>query len=211
MRYYIADCHFYHESLNTRMDHRGFANAAEMNAHMIACWNRKVKKGDEVVVIGDLSMGKGEETNAILEQLNGRIFLIKGNHDNYLHDKAFDQTKLEWVENYKELNDNHRKVVLCHYPTFCYNGQYRLGKDQDSQVYMLYGHVHDTYDEKLVDSFIKQTRNTKREVHGQEEPVAIPCKMINCFCMFSNYEPLSLDEWIEVDAKRRAAMDETKV
>lgn len=27
--------------------------------------------------------------------------------------------------------------------------------------------------------------------------------MINCFCMFSDYTPLSLDEWIEVDARRR--------
>ena len=28
--------------------------------------------------------------------------------------------------------------------------------------------------------------------------------MINCFCMFSGYTPLSLDEWIEKDAARRA-------
>ena len=27
--------------------------------------------------------------------------------------------------------------------------------------------------------------------------------MINCFCMFSGYTPLSLDEWIEVDRRRR--------
>lgn len=30
--------------------------------------------------------------------------------------------------------------------------------------------------------------------------------MINCFCMFSDYVPLTLDEWIEVDRKRRAIM-----
>ena len=35
MRYYISDLHFYHENLNYQMDHRGFSNAAEMNAHMI--------------------------------------------------------------------------------------------------------------------------------------------------------------------------------
>lgn len=27
--------------------------------------------------------------------------------------------------------------------------------------------------------------------------------MINCFCMFSDYVPFTLDEWIEVDRKRR--------
>ena len=26
MRYYIADLHFFHENLNTKMDKRGFAN-----------------------------------------------------------------------------------------------------------------------------------------------------------------------------------------
>ena len=35
MRYYIYDLHFYHENLNYQMDHRGFSNAAERNAHMI--------------------------------------------------------------------------------------------------------------------------------------------------------------------------------
>ena len=27
--------------------------------------------------------------------------------------------------------------------------------------------------------------------------------MINCFCMYSDYTPLTLDEWIEADRKRR--------
>ncbi len=27
--------------------------------------------------------------------------------------------------------------------------------------------------------------------------------MINCFCMFSDYIPLTLDEWIQVDRERR--------
>ena len=31
----------------------------------------------------------------------------------------------------------------------------------------------------------------------------IPCNMINCFCMFSDYQPMTLDEWIKIDRKRR--------
>ena len=38
---------------------------------------------------------------------------------------------------------------------------------------------------------------------GVAEPVAIPCNMINCFCMYSDYIPLTLDEWIECDRKRK--------
>ncbi|MCQ2510769.1 MAG: hypothetical protein MJ116_09945 [Lachnospiraceae bacterium] len=58
-------------------------------------------------------------------------------------------------------------------------------------------------DEVLVQSFQEQTRATKRMIYGADEPQPIPCVMINCFCMFSDYQPLTLDEWIENDRKRR--------
>ncbi|MDO4476124.1 MAG: phosphoesterase, partial [Lachnospiraceae bacterium] len=68
------------------------------------------------------------------------------------------------------------------------------------------GHVHNTYDEVLIDQFQKQTRASKRRIMGTEEMRRIPCNMINCFCMYSDYVPLTLDEWIELDEKRREKM-----
>ena len=44
MRYYIADLHFCHENLNTRMDCRGFESGEAMNEYMIAQWNSRVRK-----------------------------------------------------------------------------------------------------------------------------------------------------------------------
>lgn len=55
MRYYIADLHFFHEAMNHRMDNRGFSDVEEMNEYMISKWNGKVRKNDDVVIIGDLS------------------------------------------------------------------------------------------------------------------------------------------------------------
>jgi calcineurin-like phosphoesterase family protein len=182
--------------MNQHMDCRGFDSWEEMNAHMIEKWNKRVRKNDEVVVLGDFSVGKGAETNEILRQLNGRKYLIEGNHDGFLKDKEFDVALFKWIKPYAELNDNKRKVVLCHYPVFCYNGQYRVNQEGEPKVYMLYGHVHNTYDEVLIQSFQKQTRETKRELRGKEGLQSIPCNMINCFCMFSDYTPLTLDEWI---------------
>ena len=66
MRYYISDTHFFHENLNFRMDNRGFADVEAMNAHMIRQWNSRVRKKDEVVVLGDFSFGKSKETEEIL-------------------------------------------------------------------------------------------------------------------------------------------------
>ena len=69
MRYYIADPHFFHGALNTKMDRRGFESVEAMNEYMLQQWNRKVRKNDEVVILGDLSWGKAEETNELLERL----------------------------------------------------------------------------------------------------------------------------------------------
>lgn len=98
MRYYIADLHFYHANMNTRMDKRGFESVEAMNEYMISRWNKKVRKNDEVVILGDFSIDKGEKTNELLRRLNGRKYLIIGNHDRFLNDKDFDRSLFKWIE-----------------------------------------------------------------------------------------------------------------
>lgn len=165
MRYYISVLHFFHANMNTRMDQRGFASFEEMNEYMITQWNKKVKRNDEVVVLGDFSIAKGEKTNEILQRINGKKYLIIGNHDKFLNDKTFDRSLFKWIEPYMELDDNKRKIILLHYPVFCYNGQYRLNDKGEPKAYMLYGHVHNTYDEKLTNHFQNITREQKRLVY----------------------------------------------
>lgn len=45
MRYYIADCHFYHKNLLTEMDNRGFDTVEQMNEVMLEKWNKKCTHG----------------------------------------------------------------------------------------------------------------------------------------------------------------------
>lgn len=208
MRYYISDLHFFHSNLNDRMDKRGFASGEAMNEYMIRQWNDRVHKNDEVVILGDLSVGKAEETNEIIRRLKGKLYLITGNHDRFLQKKEFDASRFVWIKPYGEIHDNNRRIILSHYPVFCYKGQYLRDKKGNPRTYMLYGHVHNTYDEFLINQFIQRTRSSVRKVRGSEELVAIPCNMINCFCMFSDYIPLTLDEWIELDNKRRSRVCE---
>lgn len=210
MRYYIADCHFFSQILNTKMDQRGFADAEEMNAYMIGKWNKKVRPNDEVVILGDFSEEKAEKTNALLQKLHGRLYLIRGNHDRYVDSSGFQSNRFVWIRPYAEMRDRKRKVVLCHYPVFCYNGQYEQDEKGDARAYMLYGHVHNSIDEQLVRRFQEETRKTKRLNFKTEEEIAIPCQMINCFCQYSDYEPLSLDEWVALDQKRRQKLDEAE-
>lgn len=202
MRYYIADLHFYHKAMNTNMDRRGFASVEEMNEYMIAKWNRKVRGGDEVIILGDLSWGNLSETEQLLNRLKGSLFLICGNHDKAMKNKDLVISRFKWVKPYDELADHKRKVVVCHYPIMCYNGQYRCDDQGKPKTYMLYGHVHDTHDQRLLEQFQEITRQT-RVMNAAGLMTNIPCQMINCFCGYSDYTPLSLDEWIACDTQRR--------
>lgn len=196
MRYYIADCHFFHGALNTKMDCRGFKDTESMNQYMIDKWNAKVKSTDEVVIIGDLSWGNAEETNQLLNKLRGRLYLIQGNHDRFLTNNNYNTNRFVWIKSYAEMHDNGRKVVLCHYPIMCYNGQYKRDDKGNPKTYMLYGHVHDTHDQRLLEKFQKMMRETiVTGPDGVERN--IPCNMINCYCGYSDYEPRTLDEWIK--------------
>ena len=196
MRYYIADCHFFHGALNTKMDCRGFKDTESMNQYMIDKWNAKVKSTDEVVIIGDLSWGNAEETNQLLNKLRGRLYLIQGNHDRFLTNNNYNTNRFVWIKSYAEMHDNGRKVVLCHYPIMCYNGQYKRDDKGNPKTYMLYGHVHDTHDQRLLEKFQEMMRETiVTGPDGVERN--IPCNMINCYCGYSDYEPRTLDEWIK--------------
>lgn len=189
MIYYIADLHLCHSNINDKLDKRGFENVEEMNKFIIQQWNSKVKKDDEVIILGDLSWAKGNQTNELLRKLNGIKCLIRGNHDkNYLNDSNFDRSLFKWVKDKAELSDNGRRVVCSHYPEIFYNGQYR-------GAYMMYGHIHNTQDQKLLEHLLEIAKEyTYTNKFGDE--CHIPFNLINCFCMYSNYIPLSLDEWV---------------
>ena len=197
MKLYISDLHFFHESLLNNLDNRPFSSVEDMNEYMVYKWNERVKSHDEVYVLGDLSFGNVEETTKLLNQLKGKLTLIMGNHDSFAKKTAFNSTRIREIKSYMEINDNNRRVILSHYPIMFYNGQFK------QSTYMLYGHVHNSFDEVLINDFIKLASSKKRPAKGFDSETTTPFNMINCFCMFSNYTPLSLDEWIELDRNRR--------
>lgn len=196
MRYYIADQHFYHKNLLKRIDKRPFDTIEEMNQHMIDQWNSKVKDNDEVYILGDFSVGNGEQTSQILRELRGIKYLIVGNYDKmYLNDPNFNLRLFKWVAPYAEVREkNHAMVCLSHYPMMSYNGQYRYDEENSYATFMLYGHTHCTSDESRIRNYQINTMSTEAGYKSMK----LPCNLINCFCMFSDYVPLTLEEWVSV-------------
>lgn len=208
-RFYISDLHFYHKNV-IRLDDRGFEDLDEMHEYMIKQWNKKVHKNDEVVILGDLCWGRAEQANEIIKRLNGKKFLIIGNHDHFVDEKNFDKTLFQSIDYYREFKDNKRTVICSHYPIVCYNKQFHKinGKPK---AYMLHGHIHNTKEVDYIDEYRKiveadvtrncyTTQTPDGDVVEKQEPV--PFNMINCFCKYSDYTPLTLDEWIEFENKR---------
>ena len=100
-------------------------------------YNNVVGKDDLCIILGDLSLGNGEETNFILEKLNGDKLLITGNHDNYLNDKRFNKNLFINIKDYYEFKYKNQNIVLCHYPILHFKRQ----EYEDGFVH-LFGHTH---------------------------------------------------------------------
>ena len=114
--FFTSDTHFNHSSI-IRHCNRPFANIEQMNEALIENWNRVVGKNDKVFHLGDFSFGGTAQWNKILDQLNGKIYLII--------EVAFQM--------YLEIEK--QEIVLNHHPFLCYGGSY-------NNVWQLFGHVH---------------------------------------------------------------------
>lgn len=82
--FFVADTHFGEDNIR-RYENRPFSSAKEMDAALIMNWDSVVGIDDEVYVLGDF--GANEDEERILSMLNGKKYLIKGNHDT--HDNEY--------------------------------------------------------------------------------------------------------------------------
>jgi len=79
--YLIGDTHFDHKNI-IKYCNRPFKNVKEMNKKLLKNWNKTIGKDDLVFFLGDLAFGKRKhKVGYWLNKLNGRIYLIQGNHD----------------------------------------------------------------------------------------------------------------------------------
>lgn len=124
MIYFTADPHFGHEKI-IRHTGRPFLNAAEMDEALIRNWNRTIRPKDEIFVVGDFTMKGPDYAAGILTRLNGRKYLIRGNHDQFVDRSELCRSMFEWVKDYAEISWQNQKFVLFHYPIGEWNGYYR--------------------------------------------------------------------------------------
>ncbi|TET59664.1 MAG: phosphoesterase [Candidatus Stahlbacteria bacterium] len=129
--YLTSDHHFFHENIIKYCD-RPFSSWEEMNKVMIERWNKTVGKGDIVVHLGDFSLGGPKDTVDVVNQLNGNIILIKGNHDR--RTKTFWEKRAGFERYFRNDIVVSNSIILSHRPR------------RIEGVINLHGHVHNNLD-----------------------------------------------------------------
>lgn len=82
--FFLSDPHFGHKNIITFKDDDGnlirpFSTIEEMDELIIKNWNNVVRNVDRIYCLGDIVMNR--RALPIIKRLNGKICLIKGNHD----------------------------------------------------------------------------------------------------------------------------------
>lgn len=140
MNYYTADLHLGHENI-LRLSKRPFASVEEMDEMLIKNWNSTVGADDNVYIVGDLVFkSRYNGADYYLKQLNGHKHLIIGNHDGKMLKQPNINRYFESIQLMADINDNGKRIILCHYPLAEWNGFFR-------GAYHFFGHIHNTKNE----------------------------------------------------------------
>ena len=131
--FFTSDTHFYHPNI-IRYCNRPFNSVEEMNETLIRNWNEVVPPDGRVFHLGDFAFGGDAEWRSALSRLNGKIYLILGNHD-IQNVKSEVMERFEAVTQQMLINVDGQKIILNHYPLLTFGGSYH-------NIWQLFGHVH---------------------------------------------------------------------
>ena len=188
MDFFTSDLHLGHQSIIKRCS-RPFRDTAEMDSVLVQNWNAVVVPKDTVYVLGDLFFGTvrtPEEYISIIQGLNGKKHLIKGNHDEswmkYVDLSSLSLCFNEIVDKTTKIRDNNKRgITLGHHP---------IKEWSNSFEYMIHGHIHNNMDHEALPSTLSNQ------------------KLLNAGVDINDYKPATFDELVKNNDrfKRHAAV-----
>jgi calcineurin-like phosphoesterase family protein len=136
--YLTSDTHFGHKNI-IKYSNRPYKDVHHMNQELVKNWNSVVGEEDVVFHLGDFgNTMSAKDMIHILNFLNGKIFLIKGNHEKSVLKKQYTRDRFEWIRDKYELEFGKEKsdlLVMCHYAHRVWN------KSHFGSLHV-YGHSH---------------------------------------------------------------------
>ena len=140
MVFILSDTHFNHSNI-IKYCNRPFKSVDEMNDVIINNWNKVVGKDDIVFHLGDFFLGSKYDLKDIVSRLNGKIYLVRGNHDR-LSIKSYEDFGIVVLKGVVILDEF--RVVLSHKPLVD-----SIIKDDYINIH---GHIHDKRLEDIYDN-----------------------------------------------------------
>lgn len=169
MNLYISDMHLGHANV-INFDKRPFGDRDEMDRVLIALWNGRVQKDDDVYILGDFCYRSDKTADWYLRQLKGRKHLVIGNHDKCTLDNEKAMSYFETVDKMMHITDGGREICLCHYPIADWY-KARHGS------WHIHGHIH-------------------KDRGPVYELMSTYGNALNAGCMINNYTPASFNELV---------------
>ena len=129
--FFTSDTHFGHFNI-CKYCHRPFESRSQMDNYLITTWNAVVPEDGIVVHCGDFMLPHNSDIKEYMKymsKLNGRILLLRGNHDRA--ELGWENEKLISVQDKAMIEVDSIKIYAEHYPCAAFNGDYHV-----------YGHVH---------------------------------------------------------------------
>lgn len=131
--FFTSDTHFGDNKV-LRLSARPFQDVEEMDRELIRRWNETVPEDGIVFHLGDFGFGRYQRGHELLRILNGRKYLILGNHDQETICRGH-VSMLEGISQQMYINVNGQSIFLNHCPLLCF-------PDETRTAWQLFGHVH---------------------------------------------------------------------
>jgi calcineurin-like phosphoesterase family protein len=173
MDYFTSDWHLGHRAI-IEISSRPFKNVEEMEESILNNSIRKMKKGDNLYFLGDLSFDTST-SERVLEEINKRkinFFWILGNHDIKRFKKEY-ETKFVRVHGSLIIKRDKKIIHMNHFPLIAWEKSFR-------NSFHLYGHIHD---------FSKEKDELEKRIGG---------KSLNVNVEMNDYKPYSLNDIFDI-------------
>lgn len=173
-KFAIGCTHFGHKNC-IKFDNRPFSSIKNHDDALVKNWNSVVGVNDEVYHLGDIFYATTKEnTLDILDRLNGKIHLIRGNHDQETLKRA--KNKFESIQDYIRIKHKGSEICMFHYPILewdkCHRG-----------LIHLHSHVHQNLQKK------------EKEFYKY--------RVFDMGCMGWDYTPVNLDEIVRLASHKK--------
>ena len=139
--FFTSDEHYGHANI-IKFCNRPFAHVDEMTEKLISNHNARVSKSDLTYHLGDFAWRtlSVQQVTDIMKRLNGKHFLIYGNHDETakaVMEQCYGAPKFEWAKDVALIKPRaqHPSIWLSHYA-------HRVWPNSHKGSWHVYGHTH---------------------------------------------------------------------